>query len=230
MDTLEKPKAHAEAAAHPARRERERAEQERAAAERAKQEAAAAQQQALTAQEAATAAQQQAEQARAAQQAAYEQAAAAMREAQQATAERDQLQRQLEESLGAILDTTRSARGLIVNLGDVLFDTGQATLRPEAREKLSRLTGVLLAYPAGYTLEVEGHTDSTGSDELNDRLSQARAEAVRDYLLGGGIKLDRVVGTHGFGKSRPVATNDTTDGRQRNRRVEIVINDRLKSE
>jgi outer membrane protein OmpA-like peptidoglycan-associated protein len=244
MKTLEKAKADADAAAQAARLERERAETERKAAERAmaeqrsaaaeaeraKQAATSAQQQALAAKEEAVTAQQQAEQARAAQQAAYDQATAAMREAQQATAERDKVRQQLEQSLSAILETTRSARGLVVNLGDVLFDTGKATLRPEAREKLSRLTGVLLAYPAAYTVEVEGHTDSTGSDELNNRLSQARAESVRDYVISGGIRSDRFIGTRGFGKTRPVAGNDTSEGRQRNRRVEIVINDQAKTD
>jgi outer membrane protein OmpA-like peptidoglycan-associated protein len=251
MKTLEQAKADADAAAAAARAERERAEAERQSAERATAEqraamaeaeraklaaasaqeaATTAQQQALTAKQEAESAQQQAEQARAAQQAAYDQAAAAMKEAQQATAERDKLRQQLETSLGAILETTRTARGLVVNMGDVLFDLGKSTLRPEAREKLSRLTGVLLAYPAAYTVEVEGHTDSTGSDDLNNKLSQARAESVRDYIVSGGLKGDRFVGTRGFGKTQPVASNDTSDGRQRNRRVEIVINDQVKTE
>jgi outer membrane protein OmpA-like peptidoglycan-associated protein len=135
------------------------------------------------------------------------------------------MRQKLESSLSAILDTRREARGLVVNLGDVLFDTGKSTLRPEAREKLSRLTGVMIAYPGQYTLAFEGHTDSTGSDELNMRLSQARAEAVRDYVQGGGVRAEKVVGTRGFGKAQPVASNDTADGRQRNRRVEIIIDD-----
>jgi len=142
-----------------------------------------------------------------------------------AAQERDALAQQLESSLNSILETKRSARGLVVNIGDVLFDLGQASLRPEARERLSRLSGVLLAYPGPYTLEFEGHTDSTGADELNSRLSDARASAVRDYVVGAGVRGDRVIGTRGFGKSNPVASNDTADGRQRDRRVEIVIND-----
>jgi outer membrane protein OmpA-like peptidoglycan-associated protein len=170
-------------------------------------------------------AQRDAEQARAAQQAAFEQTSAAMKRAEQATQERDALAQQLESSLNSILETKRSARGLVVNISDVLFDLGQASLRPEARERLSRLSGVLLAYPGPYALEFEGHTDSTGSDELNNRLSDARASAVRDYVVGAGVRGDRVIGTRGFGKSNPVASNDTADGRQRNRRVEIVIND-----
>jgi outer membrane protein OmpA-like peptidoglycan-associated protein len=194
-------------------------------AEELKKQAEEARLQAASAQRDAESAQRDAEQARAAQQAAFEQTSAAMKRAEQATQERDALAQQLESSLNSILETTRSARGLVVNLGDVLFDLGQATLRPEARERLSRLSGVLLAYPGPYTLEFEGHTDSTGSDELNNRLSDARASAVRDYVVGAGVRGDRVIGTRGFGKANPVASNDTADGRQRNRRVEIVIND-----
>jgi outer membrane protein OmpA-like peptidoglycan-associated protein len=230
----------ANAAQESARQERERATAEQRLAlleaERAKE---AAQQQSLTAQKQAEemkkqaedarlqaeSSQRDAEQARAAQQAAFEQTSAAMKRAEQATQERDALAQQLESSLNSILETRRGARGLVVNLGDVLFDLGQATLRPEARERLSRLSGVLLAYPGPYTLEFEGHTDSSGSDELNNRLSDARASAVRDYVVGVGVRGDRVIGTRGFGKSNPVASNDTADGRQRNRRVEIVIND-----
>jgi len=141
------------------------------------------------------------------------------------TAQEAAAAQQLESSLNSILDTRRSDRGLVVNLGDVLFDLGQATLRPEARERLSRLSGVLLAYSGTYTLEFEGHTDSSGSDELNNRLSDARASAVRDYVIGAGVRGDRVVGTRGLGKANPVASNDTSDGRQQNRRVEIVIDD-----
>jgi outer membrane protein OmpA-like peptidoglycan-associated protein len=217
-----------------------------AEAERAQKAAAAAQQQSLAAQRELAAAQQLAEaarqqaedarklaqaserdaaSARAAQQDALSQASEATRRAEQAAQERDALAQQLESSLNAILDTKRGARGLVVNIGDVLFDLGQATLRPEARERLSRLCGVLLAYPGPYTLTFEGHTDSTGSDELNNRLSDARAAAVRDYIVGAGIRGDRVVGTRGLGKSNPVASNDTSEGRQLNRRVEVVIDD-----
>jgi len=194
-------------------------------AEELRQQAEDAKLQAAAAQRDAESAQRDAEQARAAQQAAFEQTSAAMKRAEQATQERDALAQQLESSLNSILETKRSARGLVVNIGDVLFDLGQATLRPEARERLSRLSGVLLAYPGPYTLEFEGHTDSTGSDELNNRLSDARASAVRDYVVGAGVRGDRVAGTRGFGKANPIASNDTAGGRQQNRRVEIVIND-----
>ena len=194
-------------------------------AEELKKQAEDSRLQAASAQRDAESAQRDAEQARVAQQAAFEQTSAAMKRAEQATQERDALAQQLESSLNSILETKRSARGLVVNIGDVLFDLGQASLRPEARERLSRLSGVLLAYPGPYILEFEGHTDSTGSDELNNRLSDARASAVRDYVVGAGVRGDRVAGTRGFGKANPIANNDTANGRQQNRRVEIVIND-----
>jgi outer membrane protein OmpA-like peptidoglycan-associated protein len=107
----------------------------------------------------------------------------------------------------------------------VLFDTGRATLKPAAREKLSKLAGILLAYPGQLTLEIEGHTDSVGSDELNNKLSLNRAQSVGDYLTTAGVKAERVKAVRGFGKTKPVATNDTAAGRQMNRRVEIVIDD-----
>lgn len=204
----------------------QQAEASRLAEEAARQRAAA---DVKTAQEQAEAdvklAQQRADAARASEEAALRDAAGAREAADRAAAERDAMRSKLESSLSAILDTRREARGLVVNLGDVLFDTGKSTLRPEAREKLSRLTGVMIAYPGQYTLAFEGHTDSTGSDELNLRLSQARAEAVRDYVMGGGVRNEKIIGARGFGKAQPVADNDTVDGRQRNRRVEIVIDD-----
>ena len=134
-------------------------------------------------------------------------------------------QQRLYISLSEILETRREARGLIVNLSDVLFDFNQATLKPGAREKLSKLAGILLAYPGAYRMQIEGHTDAVGSDGYNLKLSEDRAEAVRDYLIGAALPADRMVAVLGFGKLRPVATNDTPEGRQTNRRVEIVISD-----
>jgi outer membrane protein OmpA-like peptidoglycan-associated protein len=216
----------AERASQEAKLAQQQAEAARLAEEAARQRAAAdiktAQQQAEAD---VKAAQLQAGAARAAEEAALRDAAGAREAAARATAERDAMRAKLESSLSSILDTRREARGLVVNLGDVLFDTGQSTLRPEAREKLSRLTGVMIAYPGQYTLAFEGHTDSTGSDELNLRLSQARAEAVRDYVRGNGVQSEKIVGARGFGKAQPVADNETVDGRQRNRRVEIIIDD-----
>ena len=145
--------------------------------------------------------------------------------AEDAKRERDAALQRLYVSLSEILDTKRESRGFIVNLGDVLFDTGRATLKPAAREKLSKLAGILLAYPGQLTLEIEGHTDSVGSDEMNNKLSQSRAQSVSDYLSGAGVKSERIKAVRGFGKSKPIATNDTAAGRQMNRRVEVVIDD-----
>ena len=139
--------------------------------------------------------------------------------------ERDAARQGLYVSLSEILETRREARGLIVNLSDVLFDTGQATLKPGAREKLSKLAGILLAYSGAYRIEIEGHTDSIGSDDSNLTLSQGRADSVHDYLLQSGVKQDRIMAARGFGESTPVASNDTAAGRQVNRRVEIIIED-----
>lgn len=145
--------------------------------------------------------------------------------AEEAKRERDAAYQKLYVSLSEILDTKRETRGYIVNLGDVLFDTGKATLKPAAREKLSKLAGILLAYPGNLMLEIEGHTDSVGSDELNNKLSQNRAEAVSSYLSEAGVKAEKVKAVRGFGKTKPIATNDTAAGRQQNRRVEVVIED-----
>ncbi len=134
-------------------------------------------------------------------------------------------QQRLYISLSEILETRREVRGLIVSLSDVLFDFNQATLKPAAREKLSKLAGILLAYPGTYRMEIEGHTDAVGSQGYNLKLSEDRAGAVRDYLIGAALPADRMVAVLGFGKLSPIATNDTPEGRRTNRRVEIVIND-----
>jgi outer membrane protein OmpA-like peptidoglycan-associated protein len=149
----------------------------------------------------------------------------AQRDAETAKRERDALRQRLFVSIAAILDTRREARGLIVNLSDVLFDFNKASLKPGARERLSKLAGILLAYPGQYQIEIEGHTDSVGSDDYNQRLSEGRAAAVRDYLSQEGVKSEKIIAVRGFGKSKPVTTNDTAEGRQMNRRVEIVIAD-----
>jgi outer membrane protein OmpA-like peptidoglycan-associated protein len=132
------------------------------------------------------------------------------------------LRAQLLQQFNAVLQTRDSARGLIVNMSDVLFDTGSATLKPGAREKLAKISGILLAHP-GLTLQIEGHTDSVGSDEFNMELSGRRADGVRDYLAQEGVAASGMT-ARGFGKTQPVATNDTPEGRQRNRRVELVVN------
>lgn len=135
--------------------------------------------------------------------------------------EKQELRNKLAEQLNLILVTRDSARGLIVNMSDVLFDTGKYSLRSGAREKLAKISGIVLAYP-GLKLEVEGHTDSVGSDEYNMRLSENRAGSVRDFLVLQGINTTSIT-TRGFGESRPVTTNDTATGRQGNRRVELVV-------
>jgi outer membrane protein OmpA-like peptidoglycan-associated protein len=145
--------------------------------------------------------------------------------AEQAERDKEALQQRLYISLSEILETRREARGLIVSLSDVLFDFNKASLKPGARERLSKLAGILLAYPGNYRLEIEGHTDAVGSEGYNQKLSEERAESVRRYLVEGGIASDRVIAVRGVGEIRPVATNDTAEGRQRNRRVEIVISD-----
>jgi outer membrane protein OmpA-like peptidoglycan-associated protein len=149
-------------------------------------------------------------------------AARARKAAQDAEAEKAALRAQLLAQLNTILQTQDSARGLIVNMSDVLFDTGSYTLKSGAREKLAKISGILLAHP-GLTLQVEGHTDSVGSDEFNQELSERRAGMVRDFLIDQGVGASTIT-ARGFGKTQPVATNDTTEGRQRNRRVELVVN------
>jgi outer membrane protein OmpA-like peptidoglycan-associated protein len=135
--------------------------------------------------------------------------------------EKQQLRSQLIAQFNAILETRDSARGLIVNMSDVLFDTGQHTLKPGAREKLARISGIVLAHP-GLKLEVEGHTDSVGADEYNQSLSERRATAVRDYLVQQGVN-SGMIAARGFGEGQPVASNDNAAGRQQNRRVEMVV-------
>jgi len=120
-----------------------------------------------------------------------------------------------------ILQTRDTARGLIVNMSDVLFDTAKFSLRPEAREKLAKVAGIISGHP-GLRLDVEGHTDSVGGDDYNQQLSEERGGSVRDYLIAQGI-VKTSVSSKGFGKTQPVASNETASGRQQNRRVELVI-------
>ena len=141
--------------------------------------------------------------------------------AQQAEAEKVQLRERLRQQLNTILETRESARGLIVNINDVLFDFNKYTLKPGAREKLAKVAGILLAYP-GLKVQLEGHTDSVGTDEYNMKLSNERAGAVRDYLSSQAVLAANLTAT-GLGKASPVASNDTAAGRQQNRRVEMVV-------
>jgi outer membrane protein OmpA-like peptidoglycan-associated protein len=139
----------------------------------------------------------------------------------QLEAEKVELRTQLLKQFNDILQTRDTARGLIVNMSDVLFDTGKYSLRPVAREKLARVAGIVSGHP-GLRLDVEGHTDSVGSDTYNQRLSEQRGSAVRDYLTQQGMPMSSVT-ARGLGKTQPVASNDTAEGRQQNRRVELVI-------
>jgi outer membrane protein OmpA-like peptidoglycan-associated protein len=127
----------------------------------------------------------------------------------------------LSEQLNSILQTRDSARGLIVSMSDVLFDTGQYSLKPGAREKLAKVAGILLAYP-GLNIEVGGYTDNVGGDDMNQKLSENRADSVRAYLVQQGVTTNSV-SARGFGNTLPVASNDSSAGRQQNRRVELLV-------
>jgi outer membrane protein OmpA-like peptidoglycan-associated protein len=142
-------------------------------------------------------------------------------ERRKAEAEKDAMRANLLAQFNRILPTRDTNRGLVVNMGDVLFDTGKYTLRPEAREALAKLSGIVLAHP-GLNLEIEGHTDSTGSDEFNQKLSEQRADSVRMYLAEQQISPQSLT-ARGYGKTMPVASNETAKGRQQNRRVEIIV-------
>jgi outer membrane protein OmpA-like peptidoglycan-associated protein len=194
----------ANAQAEQAQSQAEEAKQQQAQAEAARESALAAQQQA----------QAQAENARV-------DAEQAQQQAEQAEQEKANLRARLLEQLNDILQTRDTARGLVVNMSDVLFDSGKYTLKPVAREKLAKVAGVLLAYP-GVRVEVDGYTDNVGGEELNETLSQKRADAVRDYLLQQGVSPGSL-SARGFGEGSPVASNDTSIGRQLNRRVELVL-------
>jgi outer membrane protein OmpA-like peptidoglycan-associated protein len=200
----EKMKAEAEAAAAEAARQKEAAE--KATAE------AVAQQQALAAQAAKA-------QEAAAQSDQLRQQAEQMRE--QAEKEKQELRAKLLEQLNTILATRDSARGLVANMSDVLFKSGSFELLPGARERLAKISGIVLAYPSLH-LQIEGHTDSVGTDEYNQELSEYRADAVRDYLVQQGIPATQIA-ARGLGKTQPIASNDTPEGRQQNRRVELVL-------
>ncbi|HSR52951.1 MAG TPA: OmpA family protein [Acidobacteriota bacterium] len=197
-------------------------------ATQAKQEAASAAQGRLRAEEAQRAAEETAEQA-------LEDASQAQQERNQAVAEADKIRRErqqelqrLEKALGAIADTRRNALGLVMNLGEdaLKFDFDKATLRPQNREILSRIAGVLLT-STDYTVYVYGHTDNVGSQSYNQRLSERRAETVRDYLVEAGVS-PKIISTEGYGKSRPLVKGNSPQARAKNRRVEIgIVNTRI---
>jgi outer membrane protein OmpA-like peptidoglycan-associated protein len=194
-----------------AERDRRAAEQAKAEAEQARREADAARSDALAQQAAAQA------QAMQAQETADQAEQARLQTEQQAQQTRERLLQQLNQ----VLQTRETARGLIVDMPDVLFDTGQHTLKVGARERLSKVAGILLAYPDLH-VNVEGHTDNVGGVEFNQRLSEERADAVRSYLVQQGVKPESIE-AHGVGMSEPVASNSTSAGRQMNRRVDLVV-------
>ncbi len=183
-----------------------------------------AQQSALAAQQAAAEkaeADARAAQAEAAAEKARAEQAAAQHQAQQANDQTAEMREKLKAQLNAVLETRETARGLIVNMSDVLFDFNKFTLKPDAREKLAKVSGILLSYP-GLTLQVEGYTDNIGSDDYNQKLSEERADAVANYLETQGVAQNNVSAA-GYGKSDPVADNSTSSGRAANRRVQLVV-------
>jgi outer membrane protein OmpA-like peptidoglycan-associated protein len=220
-----KRRADAEAAQAQAEQARAQAEQAKAEAERMKEEAVAAAQEAARQKEEAEKAKAEAvaQQQVLAAETDKARAAAAQSESlrQQAEKEKQELRARLLQQLNSILATRDSARGLIANMSDVLFRSGSFELLPGARERLAKVSGIVLAYPSLH-VAIEGHTDSVGSDQYNQDLSEHRAEAVRDYFVQQGIS-SSAVEARGFGKSEPIASNDTPEGRQQNRRVELVL-------
>jgi outer membrane protein OmpA-like peptidoglycan-associated protein len=206
----------------------ERARNETAAKEQAQANAAQSQQDAANAQaraEAAAAAKAQADAQRARAEAdaanARAQAAEAQRNAQSSQQDAAAAREKLRQQLNSVLATSESARGLIVNMGDVLFDTGRYTLKPNAQIALAKVSTILQLYP-GLTVQVEGYTDSVGGDDYNMKLSQNRANAVHDFLVQNGVPAASVT-AQGFGKANPVADNGTAAGRTQNRRVNLVV-------
>ena len=196
--------ARAKAQAEEDARRRAQAEADRMAAEKAQAEADAARAAALAEQQKAQA---EAEKSRLA--------------AEEAIRQKEEMRARLLKQLNQVLETRDTPRGLVVNMPDVLFDIGQFTLKPAARERLARISGIVLAYPE-LKLEVEGHTDGIGSDDFNQKLSEKRAASVRDYLVNSGISMDSVV-ARGYGKTQPIADNSTSEGRKLNRRVEMIV-------
>ncbi|MFZ0700891.1 MAG: OmpA family protein [Candidatus Acidiferrales bacterium] len=207
-------------------------EQARALADAKAQAEAAARQQAELDKEKAELEAQQQSQARALADAKAQQEQQAAAQAQQAAAqaqaaaarseqEKEDLRANLLQQFSRILPTTDTSRGLKVNMADVLFDTAKYDLQPAAREALAKLSGIVEAHP-GLKLQIEGYTDSVGSDAYNQTLSESRASSVRAYLVSQGVD-PAAVTSIGYGKSNPVASNDSVTGRKQNRRVEIII-------
>jgi outer membrane protein OmpA-like peptidoglycan-associated protein len=228
--------AQAKAQADDATRQKEQAQSDQAQAEAAKSQAesdaARARTDAANAQSAAAQAKSEMADSQAASasalsaaQADAEQSRLAAQDAQaserQAETDKAAMRARLSEQLNQILQTRDTARGLIVSMSGVLFDTGKYSLKPGAREKLAKVAGILIAYP-GLTIEVGGYTDNVGGDEMNQTLSENRAGSVRDYLVQQGVATGSV-SSKGFGNTLPVASNENATGRQQNRRVELLV-------
>ena len=204
-----KEKAEADARAAQAQSDedaRRRADAEQAQAEAQRQQAAALAEQ---------------QKAQAESEAARKVAEEAERQRQEAVRQKEEMRARLLAQLNQVLQTRDTVRGLVVNMPDVLFDFNKYTLKPAARERLAKVSGIVLAYP-DLKLQIEGHTDAIGSDEYNQTLSEKRAEAVRDYLVSSGVTMNNVAAL-GQGKSDPVADNSTAEGRKLNRRVEMIV-------
>lgn len=214
----EQAKAQAELAQAQARLQQEQAEQQAQAAQQAAEDAERQKEAAI---EQAHEAEMQREAALQQTQQAQQQAQEAEQEKQHVLAQQQQMRARLMAQLNQVLQTKDTAKGLIVSMPDVLFGFNKYDLRPEARERLAKVSGILLAYP-DLKLHVEGYTDNIGSDQYNQELSEKRAQSVRDYLVNSGVPMNNVV-AEGFGKSDPIASNDSATGRKLNRRVEIVV-------
>lgn len=208
----------AEQQAEQARQARIQAEQQTQQAQQAEEQARQlAQQQAEQRAEA----ERRTEEARQAQLQAEQASQQAQQAAAQAAQQSEQMRERLRQQLSQVLQTRETARGLIMNLSDVLFGFNQYTLKPEAREKLAKVSGILLAYP-DLKVQVEGYTDNIGSDEYNQKLSEERADAVRDYLVAQSVPQPEI-SAQGYGKTDPIADNSTNSGRAQNRRVQLVV-------
>jgi outer membrane protein OmpA-like peptidoglycan-associated protein len=210
--------AQAQAQAQQAQAQADEDARKRAEAEEATAQAQLQQSEAIAAQQRAQA---EADAARQAQEAAEKQREDADRQAQEAIQQKEEMRARLLAQLNQVLQTRDTVRGLVVSMPDVLFDFNKYTLKPEARERLAKISGIILAYP-DLKLQIEGYTDAIGSEEYNQTLSEKRAESVRDYLVGQGVNMNNVT-AQGLGKADPVADNSTAAGRKLNRRVEMVV-------
>jgi len=220
--TIRKIKEEDEAAQLKARQDAEQAAQkaqadaEKAQADAERSKAAADLQAAQRAQAEAAA-----QEAQARAQKAREQQQAAEQAAQQAAQQTEQMRERLKQQLNQVLQTTETARGLVMNMSDVLFDFNKYSLKPDAQVKLAKVSGILLAYP-NLKLQIEGYTDNIGSEEYNQKLSEQRADAVRDFLVAQSVPQGNISAA-GYGKNNPIADNSTNAGRAQNRRVQLVV-------